>query len=55
MYGVTHATQGMDRFGPDWFKAVRTISGVTIRWMTPADQIQMNTTIPHAAPKPARV
>ncbi len=53
MYGVRHATQGMDRYGADWFKAARLVQGVSLRWMTVSDQIQMNATIPHA--KPARV
>jgi hypothetical protein len=55
MYGVRHATQGMDRFGAEWFKAARLVQGVTLRWMTPLDQVAMNVTLPHAKPKPAMV
>jgi hypothetical protein len=46
LYLVGNATRGLDRYGSDWFKAVRRIDGVTIKWMTHADQVAMDARIP---------
>jgi hypothetical protein len=46
LYVVTHATQGLERFAQAWFEAVRDLDGVTIRWMSPADQVAQDKALP---------
>jgi hypothetical protein len=46
LYVLTNKTRGLDRYGADWFAAVRLVDGVTIRWMTPADQVAMDKVLP---------
>jgi hypothetical protein len=46
LYLVTNATRNLGRYGADWFEVVRGMDGVTIRWMTPADQVAMDNVLP---------
>jgi hypothetical protein len=46
LYVVAHFTQGLERYGSAWFEAVRGLDGVTLKWMTPADQTAMDAKIP---------
>jgi hypothetical protein len=46
LYVMPIATRDLERFGSDWFKAVRAMDGVTIKWLTPADQVAMDAVLP---------
>jgi hypothetical protein len=40
------ATRGTTRLSPAWFAAVLNLSGVKIKWQTPADQVAMDWRLP---------
>jgi hypothetical protein len=46
LYVMPIATRDIERYGTDWFKAVRGMDGVTIKWLTPADQVAMDAVLP---------
>jgi hypothetical protein len=49
LYLVTNATRNLERYSPAWFEAVRALNGVTIRWMTTADQVAQDKALPQEA------